>query len=240
MFSKLHERFGTAGLIVAILALVVALAGTAFAAAGLTSTQKKEVKKIAKQFAGKNGATGPAGPVGAPGAAGKDGAAGLNGTNGTAGQAGTTGPTGKTGPTGTTGATGQFELAALPTNATLKGTWSFHGTTGDTNGVLTNITFNVPLAAALDASHVHWAEEANFADFDEGGPGTIGCTGSAQDPTAPSGHLCVYKTVVASSTFQGILKLDLATPGASVPGAILGFSTSANGAIGAGSWAVTG
>jgi hypothetical protein len=91
MFSKLHERLGTAGFVVALVALVAALAGTAFAAAGLNGTQKKEVKKIAKKFAGKNGATGPQGPVGPSGAA---GASGKNGADGQAGAPGAPGAPG--------------------------------------------------------------------------------------------------------------------------------------------------
>lgn len=47
MFSKFEQRFGTAGLVVAIVALVFAMVGGAFAATGLTSKQEKEVKKIA-------------------------------------------------------------------------------------------------------------------------------------------------------------------------------------------------
>ena len=85
----IREPFGTAGLIVACVALVLALTGAAFAAAGLTGKQKKEVEKIAKKYAGKPGAAGaagPAGPQGPAGAAGKDGANGTNGTDGTDGQ----------------------------------------------------------------------------------------------------------------------------------------------------------
>jgi hypothetical protein len=55
MISRIHSKLGTAGLVVALVALVVALTGVAFAASGLNSKQKKEVKKIAKQFAGKQG-----------------------------------------------------------------------------------------------------------------------------------------------------------------------------------------
>ena len=49
MISKLHNRLGTAGFVVAIIALVAALSGGAYAAqqANLSKQQKKEVKKIA-------------------------------------------------------------------------------------------------------------------------------------------------------------------------------------------------
>ena len=81
----IREPFGTAGLVVACVALIAALGGTALAAAKLNSTQKKEVEKIAKKYAGKPGAPGaqgPAGPQGPAGANGKDGTNGTNGTNG--------------------------------------------------------------------------------------------------------------------------------------------------------------
>jgi hypothetical protein len=79
----IREPFGTAGLVVACVALIAALGGTALAAKGaLTGKQKKEVEKIAKKFAGKPGAPGAAG---ANGANGKDGAAGANGKDGTSG-----------------------------------------------------------------------------------------------------------------------------------------------------------
>lgn len=85
----IREPFGTAGLIVACVALIAALGGSAIAASNaLTGKQKKEVTKIAKKFAGKNGApgaAGPQGPAGSPGAKGDPGAAGAEGTDGTNG-----------------------------------------------------------------------------------------------------------------------------------------------------------
>ncbi|HET7508877.1 MAG TPA: hypothetical protein VFJ65_01375 [Solirubrobacterales bacterium] len=89
--NSIREPYGKAGLTVAILALVLATTGAAFAAAGLNSKQKKEVTKIAKKYAGKPGApgaNGTNGTNGAPGANGEAGAAGANGTNGTPGAPG--------------------------------------------------------------------------------------------------------------------------------------------------------
>lgn len=97
----IREPFGTAGLIVACIALIAALGGTALAAKGaLTGKQKKEVEKIAKKFAGKNGANGTNGANGAngkDGAQGEKGAAGTNGTNGTNGTPGAPGAPGADG-----------------------------------------------------------------------------------------------------------------------------------------------
>src|SRR5690349_24138099 len=88
----IREPFGTAGLIVACVALIAALGGTALAAAKLNSTQKKEVEKIAKKYAGKPGAPGAQGSAGP---AGNDGSNGTNRTNGTDGEDGTDGAPGK-------------------------------------------------------------------------------------------------------------------------------------------------
>jgi hypothetical protein len=91
----IREPFGTAGLIVACIALIAALGGSAYAAKGaLTSKQKKEVEKIAKKYAGKPGAPGAQGPAGQQGAAGANGKDGTNGTNGTNGSPGTPGKDG--------------------------------------------------------------------------------------------------------------------------------------------------
>jgi len=99
----IREPFGTAGLVVACVALIAALGGTALAAGALTGKQKKEVEKIAKKFAGKPGAAGaqgPAGPQGAAGANGKDGAQGEKGAKGDNGSPGSPGTPGTPGADG--------------------------------------------------------------------------------------------------------------------------------------------
>jgi hypothetical protein len=115
----IREPFGTAGLIVAMVALVAALGGTALAAKGaLTGKQKKEVEKIAKKFAGPAGPAGPTGPAGANGtngAKGETGAPGAPGTPGSPGAAGTPGDPGES-PKGTP-FTGAAEPTGNPCNA---------------------------------------------------------------------------------------------------------------------------
>ena len=73
MFSRMHDKLGTAGLVVAIVALVFAMVGGAYAAGGLTKQQEKQVTKIAKKYAGKPGAQGPQGPQGPAGLVGAKG-----------------------------------------------------------------------------------------------------------------------------------------------------------------------
>jgi len=109
MFSRIHQRLGTAGLIVAVVALVAALAGGAYAANnGLNKKQKKQVNNIAKKqskkwskkFSKRFAEPGPKGDPGAPGATGLPGPRGLQGVPGTPGTPGTPGEPGEPGENG--------------------------------------------------------------------------------------------------------------------------------------------
>ncbi|HWO16531.1 MAG TPA: hypothetical protein VNM89_07450 [Solirubrobacterales bacterium] len=253
MFNRIRDRFGTAGLIVSVVALVAALAGTAFAAAGLNSKQKSQVKAIAKQFAGKPGATGPAGPAGPAGANGKDGAAGTNGTNGTPGTNGTNGTNGKSvtedvtlncpaggvaytldgnttdvcngedGEDGVDGVDSPFASSGgtLPPNTTETGAWVATDFVG-AGVAFETVSFPVPLSAPLDAGNVHTFKDANFGDFDGAGAGTVGCTGSDANPTAPSGHFCLYGVDPPSRVDAIVVdKPNISGGGAGVSGARL-------------------
>lgn len=110
MFSRIHDKLGSAGLIVAIIALVFAMVGGAYAASddnsGATVSAKKskkkkkskgvtpaQVRKIAKQEAKKfaNSNPGPQGPQGVPGAQGAKGDKGDTGSKGDDGEDGATG-----------------------------------------------------------------------------------------------------------------------------------------------------
>jgi hypothetical protein len=84
MFAKLHNQFGTAGLIVAIVALIAALGGGAYAANHSGSTAA--VSKSTAGPRGPRGKTGPPGPVGPAGANGKDGTNGKDGAPGANGK----------------------------------------------------------------------------------------------------------------------------------------------------------
>ncbi|HEY2478876.1 MAG TPA: collagen-like protein [Solirubrobacterales bacterium] len=100
MLNRIHQKLGTAGFIISIVALLAALGGGAYAASGgLTSKQKKEVTKIAqteaKKLAGQPGAPGPTGAPGAKGDTGPKGADGINGTKGDKGDPGTNGSAGE-------------------------------------------------------------------------------------------------------------------------------------------------
>lgn len=203
MFRRFHDRFGTAGLVVAIIALVAAIGGTALAAGGLTKQQEKQVKKIAKKYAGKRGATGPQGPVGpqgpagangkdgANGAAGADGPTGATGATGATGETGATGATGETGSTGATGATGVSGFTAtLPSGETETGAWS--GMVGDLGFVDAVAPFNIPLAEGLDNEHVKVIYEGEEGALGECSDAAETEKGTAKHPLAAPGYLCVY------------------------------------------------
>jgi hypothetical protein len=111
MLSRIHQKLGTAGFIISIVALIAALSGGAYAASGsLTGKQKKEVEKIAKKYAGKPGAPGAAGAQGPAGTKGDSGAAGSNGSNGENGAKGDTGAAGANGTNGAQGEPGESPI----------------------------------------------------------------------------------------------------------------------------------
>jgi Collagen triple helix repeat (20 copies) len=206
MLSRIHDKLGTAGLIIAVVALIAALGGTAFAAAGLNGKQKKEVKKIAKKFAGKPGA---------PGAQGAKGDAGSQGAKGDQGETGKEGPRGVPGATGEAGAcSGEKPECTLPSEATLIGAWSVSGGEGDT--ALAPISFDLRVAPAPTA--LFPVEVAGFQlakTLEDGGVSSAwfgpkpnlesaqdaqedaaayaeACPGDVEDPAAAPGFLCIY------------------------------------------------
>jgi hypothetical protein len=198
MFSRLREHFGAAGLAVAIIALIAALAGGAVAATGGSSDGKATAsatkgKPGPRGKTGKPGPQGPAGPAGAqgpagaPGAKGDAGAPGANGANGANGLKGATGPTGPTGEEGEAGEPGILHPGeTLPSEATETGTWRFvsAGTEEVKEYLPTPISFPIPLSAA-DAADT-------AVKFVKDGASVPGCPGTPAFPEAEPGFLCIY------------------------------------------------
>ena len=241
MFSRLHNRLGTAGLVIAVIALVAALAGTAFAAAGLNSKQKKEVKKIAKQFAGKQGPAGPTGAVGAAGANGAGGPAGATGPTGAAGTNGATGPTGAKGAvgaagadgaTGATGATGVSGFTAtLPSGETETGAWALRYSGEGASA----ISFNIPLAADISSGSIVYPGDTAPANCDDG----TAPLPSVDNPEADPGNICLFVALFESGVGDvQPVKPETFTGGAGKTGAILIF-VSPGADMGLGTFAVT-
>lgn len=245
MFSRIHSKLGTAGLVVAIVALVAALSGTAIAAKKFIT--KQEAIKIAKKYAGKPGApgaTGPAGPQGPKGdtgAAGSAGSPGATGATGPAGPTGAKGATGAAGPTGATGATGVSGFTeTLPTGETETGSWSLTTGPGLFNPVTETyegeelhavyLPFNIPLSEP--------PEEIIYMK-----PTTVNanCPGDFENPEAAAGKVCIY---VEGQFFEEPTE-PLGTRRFATfdrrfaAGAVVGFRSSANGKFTFGTWAVT-
>ncbi|HXV06065.1 MAG TPA: hypothetical protein VFP23_09215 [Solirubrobacterales bacterium] len=246
---SITEPYGKAGLTVAILALVLATTGAAFAAAGLNSKQKKEVVKIAKKYAGKPGATGATGPAGP---------AGANGTNGKNGKEGPQGPEGKEGSPWTAGGT-------LPSKATETGVWTTPTVLDENNPTRFPLSFTLPLAAPLldeeagesdgcnepEATRtlicqVHFIlasgeEELRFRGTVTTAAQSV-CLGSVEEPKAKPGNLCVYTgPVFLNVRFKGFVPpIGVGAPGAGQSGADLVLEGNEAPRLAAGgSWAVT-
>jgi hypothetical protein len=238
MFSTIrrHLRLSPAGAI-AVIALVFAMAGGAFAAnnGGHGATASAKAKRGPK---GPKGATGPAGAQGPAGPAGPAGAAGKNGTNGEDGENGAKGATGAAGATGVTGLEGSPWTVGskLPSGATERG--AFAAADAGLAGVQwVPVSFPIPLANGLDAEHVHV--------IGVGGTGEEGCTGGKQgEPKAEPGNLCVYLSQVggAEGEVLGITNPEnesgLVFPGAGRSGATLAALFEPKGQL-VGTWVVT-
>lgn len=194
MFSMLKQRLGIPG-VLAVIALVLAMVGGAYAAAGFTKAQEKFIVKTAKKFAGKPGAAGPQGPQGLPGAP------GANGKDGAPGPEGPKGPEGPEGSPWTDGGT-------LPPEATETGGWVLND--GDRGGFGTSFTalnFPIPLSAA-DAAAITANSEYTTGSIHIMVPADAspppGCTGgTVNEPKADPGNLCIYLGAFGGGAFGG-------------------------------------
>jgi Collagen triple helix repeat (20 copies) len=221
VFTRIHRRIGTPGLVLGVIACIIALSGTAIAALpGLNSKQKKEVKKIAKQFArpGPQGSQGPAGTQGAAGAAGKDGAPGAPGQPGERGEVGEAGVCSGSNPT-----------CILPPGATLSGDWNFY-VQGPPYAF---VSLSYPLRVPTEV-HFNYIDKNEVARYGE----AANCPGTVAEPEALPNNLCVYAREESSNigepTFQGEATGDAHS------GQGFAFSISAGEeAFAVGSWAVT-
>jgi len=224
MLKRIHDKLGTAGLVVAVVALVAAVAGTAFAAGGLTKKQEKQVVKIAKKYAGKDGAPGPKGDSGPPGSPGPKGDQGPKGDTGTPGVDGEDGKDGENGKDGEDGVCSpSVPTCVLPTGATLTGVW----------GVT---TAGVSTAYAPISFPLRYTGEPGVHFIEEGAP-TTECPGSAETPKALSGNLCVYIVQLENFNFCCTTKRDdFAHSGLILS---LPVTNTAEEAVARGTWALT-
>jgi len=198
MFSRLREPFGKAGLIIAIVALVFAMLGGAYAATaskrhhkrgGAVVLAKKYSKafslRYSKAFAKRFATAGPAGPAGPKGDNGSGGAQGPKGDKGDTGPQGPQGEPGEPGSPWTVGGT-------LPEEATLTGTYSVDHVVTDVAGAMSEgeefvvpVSFELPLGSAPTFSYIE-PTGTGYGSSAEC-PGVVGGT-----PRANPGAFCVY------------------------------------------------
>jgi hypothetical protein len=199
MFSKIRKRLTYAN-VAMTLALVFAMSGGAYAASKYVITSTKQISpKVLKSLKGKAGANGAQGPAGAAGAAGPQGAAGAAGAKGEVGATGAAGTNGTNGTNGKDGTTGFTET--LPAGKTEKGEWTAVGhANGEGELVVGSASINIPLAAAPVARYVNKGGQELTASGEQ--PPVV-CMGSAANPTAPAGTLCVYAGAEGGGTAFG-------------------------------------
>jgi hypothetical protein len=174
MLSPLRNRFGIPG-VISVIALVFAMFGGAYAA---SNDSGGKATSSAKAKRGPRGPKGPAGPAGPTGPAGPAGAKGDTGAQGPQGEPGPQGPAGPQCPAGKDGKDGETGFTeTLPSGETETGTWLV--LTGQT---MVPLHFNIPLAAPLPEAQVKYVTAP-----------TTDCPGSAADPQAEEGFLCVYQ-----------------------------------------------
>jgi hypothetical protein len=246
MSSFLRNRFGAPG-IISVLALVLALTGSAFAAKYIITSTKQIKPSVLRQLKGKSGPTGPqglAGPAGKNGADGArgpagpagpagtgatgptgpagTGATGPTGATGATGASGTAGATGATGPTGTAGAACPSNVCTLPAGATETGVWSFGGN-GD-NFAMPSISY--PLKPTFQPNVI-------YVNFALPKPTAPGCPGPGQ---ADAGNLCIYETSTNGATVPPTATY---LAGDTKAGIVLEFTNTEEEYFGWGSWALT-
>lgn len=236
MFSRLRHpvrairgSFGTPGVIIAVIALIAALGGTAIASGGLSGAEKQLIKKESEKQAKKFAKAGPQGAPGAPGAKGSDGTNGKDGSTGTngksvevlAGAAGCGTPGGSTvqveGQPGTAqevcnGDEGSPWTAGgvLPPEKTETG---LIGGRGSSAGMIP-ISFSIPLPAVLDASHVKIVNVGDTVPTECAG-------GTVASPKAAPGYLCAYNSAFSeiSATEVQAKLINVFNPVANIGGA---------------------
>ncbi len=149
---------------------------------------------------------------------------GPKGAKGPAGPVGPTGPQGPGGPKGDPGERGPAGplIEVLPGGASMTGTWSY--VNFETNGDSISLSYPFKLANPIAADDIVFLEEG---EEDE-----TNCPGTAEDPAAASGKLCIYE-IKGEAAVSGLGEL-LGFPETTVVGA----SVLLEGGFGFGTWAV--
>jgi hypothetical protein len=140
------------------------------------------------------------------------------------------GPRGPQGETGATGPAGTVS-GTLPSKATLRGVF--------------NVDFIAAAAGQIAGGQLSFPMRLpgvpTVQFLAEGAPATVSCPGSAMDPQAVPGHLCVYANVFQNSSSLAVCNQEcVPSPSADREGALLYLHAAAAGrAFASGAWAVT-
>jgi Collagen triple helix repeat (20 copies) len=165
-FLRTHLSYAN---VVATLALIFAMGGTAIAANHYLINSTKQINpKVLKKLRGNTGPRGLTGPTGA------------KGTSGAKGGTGSPGPKGTEGVRGLQGVEGVSASSALAAGASESGIYTVNAGASQAGEVSVAMTFAKPLAAVIPVANVFYTA-ANVATEHCRGPG-------AADP----GFLCVY------------------------------------------------
>jgi hypothetical protein len=268
MFSWIRRRFSYAN-VAATLALFFAMTGGALAASHYLITSTKQIKpSVLSALKGKAGAAGATGPVGAAGTVGAQGPQGSAGAKGETGASGSQGPEGKAGKEGKEGSPWTAG-GKLPAGKTETGTWAFGASMTEgtkayaEHRALVPLSFNIPLKEALERSDVYFVGQdgMNCSESEEPGreecektkqrveqvdaEAEAACPGSAAEPTAEPGSLCVYTTYLAAPgpAIYGLVA-NAESPalgdngGAAPTGALLYLIVRSEGSVGGGTSAI--
>jgi Collagen triple helix repeat (20 copies) len=190
MFSRIKDKFGPAGLVVAIVALVAALGGAALAKGVIITTLSQISPSVQKKLKGKPGPQGLAGPQGPAGAQGPKGDTGAPGKGGAPGAPGAPGEAGFC-------SEGNPECV-LPSEATLTGSWAVSSPGAAPTGDPAK-EFHLAFDAISFPLRVVPAPEQHF--LEEGAEPTEECPGNAENPDAAPGHVCIY---AGGTVFNGL------------------------------------
>jgi hypothetical protein len=194
MFSAVRRRFTYAN-VAMTLALVLAMSGGAYAASKYVITSSKQIKpSVLKQLKGKAGANGAQGPSGAAGAQGPAGGPGPQGPQGKEGLQGKEGPKGDQGAPGQNGTTGF--TATLPSGKTETGAWAV--ISNEQKRSFFSISFPIPLASEILVANSHLVSRAEVEEDKL----PTGCSGTAAEPGAAPGNLCVFEGGAEGEAFK--------------------------------------
>jgi hypothetical protein len=239
MSSWIRKRFSYTNIVVTGV-LMFAMSGGAYAASKVLITSTKQIKpSVLKELRGKAGANGAPGSAGPQGAAGAPGSAGPQGA---AGAKGDTGAQGVPGNEGTEGKTGYAET--LPSGKTLEGQWSasgWNGTTEQHSVGIVSTAVSFPFRVENETHEgpiVHYIKKEGITPQ--------GCTGTAKNPGAARGHLCVFASV-ETENLLGVTVCDYSLTNSCAPntkanpaGFVIQSIVTGEGLVNvAGTWAVT-